>query len=149
MQVLVATDGSECSILALRGARSFFPGSTITVLAIVPLGAVSVAGAGQLMAEPYFADNRFEEEQADTAIAGAKDLYGHDPQVSYFKVTGDPGATIVSQAAERHSDVIVVGTHGRKFLERLLVGSVATYVVNHATCPVFVMRDKPAPSKPL
>jgi nucleotide-binding universal stress UspA family protein len=40
-------------------------------------------------------------------------------------------------------DVIVVGSHGRGALERLLLGSVSDQVVRHAPCPVLVIRPRP------
>lgn len=54
--------------------------------------------------------------------------------------TGKPAETIVSNTAERAYDLIVMGTHGRTGLSRVMLGSVAEYVVRHATCPVLTIR---------
>jgi nucleotide-binding universal stress UspA family protein len=54
---------------------------------------------------------------------------------------GDISGTIVRVAADAHVDVIVVGSHGRKGLERLLLGSTSEHVVRHAPCPVLVVRE--------
>jgi nucleotide-binding universal stress UspA family protein len=50
-------------------------------------------------------------------------------------------------AADVGADVIVVGSHGRGAIERLLLGSVSEQVVRHAPCPVLVVRPKPEPKK--
>jgi nucleotide-binding universal stress UspA family protein len=55
-------------------------------------------------------------------------------------VEGDPAAEIQRLAAETPCDLIVLGTHGRKGLLRLLMGSVAEQVVRHAACPVLTVR---------
>jgi nucleotide-binding universal stress UspA family protein len=51
-------------------------------------------------------------------------------------VVGPPKQTIVEQARAGHFDLVVMGTHGRTGLSRLLLGSVAEHVVRHAECPV-------------
>ncbi|MCA9596068.1 MAG: universal stress protein [Myxococcales bacterium] len=56
---------------------------------------------------------------------------------------GKPADAILELAREVEADLIVVGTHGKRGLERLLVGSVAEEVLKGAHCPVLVLRDKP------
>ena len=57
------------------------------------------------------------------------------------KVTvGDAGETIVKTAETEEVDLIVMGTHGRKGLDRTLFGSVAGYVVKHASVPVLTVN---------
>jgi nucleotide-binding universal stress UspA family protein len=53
---------------------------------------------------------------------------------------GDPTTEILQMAAQLAADSIVVGTHGRRGLERVLLGSVAEHVVRMASCPVLVTR---------
>lgn len=55
---------------------------------------------------------------------------------------GNPGKVIVNEAKDWGADVIVVGSHGHSGLERLLMGSVAQYVVDHAPCSVEVAHRK-------
>jgi nucleotide-binding universal stress UspA family protein len=54
--------------------------------------------------------------------------------------TGDPRTTIVDFAANRKCDLIVVGSHGRRGLDRFLLGSVAEFVARHASCAVEIVR---------
>jgi K+-sensing histidine kinase KdpD len=55
-------------------------------------------------------------------------------------VEGDPSAVILDVAREINADLIVLGTHGRKGISRLFVGSVAEQVVRKAECPVLTVR---------
>lgn len=70
--------------------------------------------------------------------------------VSFLVWTGDPGESIVSAAEAENIDLVVVGTHGRGTIGRLLLGSVSEHVVRNAPCPVLVVRpasrgsDRPA-----
>jgi nucleotide-binding universal stress UspA family protein len=64
------------------------------------------------------------------------------PKLEIHNVKGEPSEEIVRVAAEVDADVIVLATHGRTGLKRLLLGSVAEKVVRHAGCPVFVVRAK-------
>lgn len=56
--------------------------------------------------------------------------------------TGSPASEIVRLARERPFDAVVVGTHGRTGLGRLVLGSVAERVVREAPCPVVVVRPR-------
>jgi nucleotide-binding universal stress UspA family protein len=54
---------------------------------------------------------------------------------------GHPRTTIVDTAAKQKAELIVLGSHGRKGVERLLLGSVSEYVVRHAPCSVQIVRE--------
>lgn len=66
-----------------------------------------------------------------------------DPAVSYehHLTTGEPASAIIDLAEKENVDMIVMGTHGRTGLYRLLMGSVAEAVVRRAACPVITYRD--------
>jgi nucleotide-binding universal stress UspA family protein len=53
---------------------------------------------------------------------------------------GDPGMVLTDYAQEINAELIVVSSHGRTGLTRLLLGSVAERIVRHAHCPVLVLR---------
>jgi universal stress protein A len=55
---------------------------------------------------------------------------------------GDPRDTIVAAAKALGADLIVMGTHGRRGLSRVVMGSVAEDVIRHAPCPVLTVRSK-------
>ena len=56
---------------------------------------------------------------------------------------GEPRTTIVDYAERVKADLIVVGSHGRRGLPRLLLGSVSEYVARHAPCSVEIVRPLP------
>ena len=56
------------------------------------------------------------------------------------RISASPANAIVEYARSIHADAIVVGTHGRDGVPRILMGSVAELVVRHAPCPVLVVR---------
>jgi nucleotide-binding universal stress UspA family protein len=66
-----------------------------------------------------------------------------DPAVSYEHrlLSGEPSHEIVNLAEQENADLIVLGTHGRTGLSRLLMGSVAEAVVRRAPCPVFTLKQ--------
>ena len=78
-------------------------------------------------AESYLADQA--AQLSATGLAVAADV-----------CTGHPADTIVQMAAERHSDLIVMATHGYHGVRRWLLGSVADKVIQAATVPVLLVR---------
>ena len=63
-----------------------------------------------------------------------------DIRVEYFLNEGEPVSEILGVAEEVNADLIVMGTHGRTGLGRLLMGSVAEQVMRRANCPVLTVR---------
>jgi universal stress protein A len=102
---------------------------------------------------PVAVYGEFGTVPADTFDAGAlrDELAKLEPTVSGVTVErrlteGTPAAEIVRVAGENNCDLIVLGTHGRTGLGRLLMGSVAEQVVRRATCPVLTVKT-PMPEK--
>ena len=56
-------------------------------------------------------------------------------------IVGHPSDVLIDYAKDEHMDLIVMGTHGRTGLERLLMGSVAEVVVRRASCPVLTIKQ--------
>jgi nucleotide-binding universal stress UspA family protein len=75
------------------------------------------------------------DKLVDEALA---ELDGEAPEVVRTALPGAAAMTLVDIAAD--ADLLVVGSHGRTGLRRLLIGSVASAVVQHAACPVVVIR---------
>jgi nucleotide-binding universal stress UspA family protein len=75
------------------------------------------------------------DEIVDAALAEMDD---QPPEVLRTILPGSPSITLVEVA--EGADMVVVGSHGRTGLSRLVLGSVAMAVVNHAPCPVVVVR---------
>ena len=64
-----------------------------------------------------------------------------DGDIEHHLVTGEPATAIVRLATSEQADLIVMATHGRSGLSRLLMGSVAEAVVRQAACPVLTLRQ--------
>jgi nucleotide-binding universal stress UspA family protein len=73
-----------------------------------------------------------------------------DPAVAYehHVVMGDPATEIIQLARSEGADLIVMGTHGRTGLTRLMMGSVAEAVVRRAPCPVLTLKHALASNGP-
>jgi nucleotide-binding universal stress UspA family protein len=69
---------------------------------------------------------------------------GRDLRVERVLLEGDPAAGILEKARELPCDLIVMGTHGRTGVGRLLMGSVAEAVLRRAPCPVLTVKGTPA-----
>jgi len=87
-----------------------------------------------------------DEHMADMEKRGRKTLEELlprlEPCTSHF-LQGKPGPSIVALAHEVGADTIVMGTHGYKGFQRLLMGSVAEYVLRHTDCAVITVKDNP------
>jgi nucleotide-binding universal stress UspA family protein len=79
---------------------------------------------------------------ADELIKMLEEVKPTDPNVKFEQrmLTGDPAGALVDFAKEQDIDLIVLGTHGRSGLSRLLMGSVAEAVVRRAECPVLTFK---------
>src|SRR5439155_18076193 len=86
-----------------------------------------------------------EAKARQIALAQIRELLaaeGIDVAAPEVRVSPDAAEAIVEYAKDVHADIIVVGTHGRSGVSRLLMGSVAEHVVRTAPCPVLVVRPR-------
>lgn len=146
MKILLAVDGSPCSETAIEEvARRPWPVDTqVRVVSIVETPAPLVADP-QLIASGYFAEaERICRRQAKDAVKSAATKLGGgrngDPLVSTQVLNGSARRTIVEEAETWGADLIVVGSHGYRSWERMLLGSVSQAVAAHAKCSVEIVR---------
>ena len=146
MRILLAFDGSSPSQEAVDEiARRPWPRATSiriisVVIPYVPGAAEFVPGA----TTPLSVAEDHEREARETAARAADRLAGLGAPVEIVARQGDPATTIVEEAREWNADLIVVGSHGRTGLAKLLVGSVASHVVTHSPCTVVVVKGRAA-----
>ncbi|MFC7176262.1 universal stress protein [Halosegnis marinus] len=146
--LLVPVDGSEEAEAALEYALERFPGEELTVVAVVDPADAAVADS---MAAPYespvdapgvgaewLADAE-ESARERVALAGERAEETGFTAETVVRV-GRPGHAIVEYATDNDIDHIVMGSHGRSGLSRVLLGSVAETVMRRADCPVTVVR---------
>jgi len=138
-RVLVALDGSPLATDALEYALAIFPESGITALNVaVPLDSPMSEG-GVLTDEENLEEG--ERERAEDIVAAAADR-AEDLERTVRTVTesGTPAETIVEYASENSVEHIVMGSHGRSDLSRIVLGGVATSVIERWPVPVTVIR---------
>ena len=81
-----------------------------------------------------------EEQDAKHLLSAFLERAGASPAALEFLEIGKPATKIVEAAKSWPADLIVIGSHGRGGVARLLLGSVAEAVVRQASCPVLVVR---------
>ena len=134
--VLVAYDFGETSQKALvygqNLTRSF--GGRLHVLHVADVIATT--------ASQFYPEHPGDPEMRAEALAlkHLRALVPDDRAALAVRISASPANAIVEYARSINADVIVVGTHGRDGVSRLLMGSVAEHVVRHAPCPVLVVR---------
>jgi nucleotide-binding universal stress UspA family protein len=149
MRILLATDGSDCSLQAVHAAADFpWPeGSTFRVLSVEELMVVGNQLEASSLAAVYPASqldllSTQAHERATSAADAAKEiLVGAGRSVLESSTPlGEPRSLIIETAKEWPADMIVLGSHGRRGLDRFLMGSVSESVAIHAPCSVRVVR---------
>jgi nucleotide-binding universal stress UspA family protein len=148
MKILLAIDGSKFSQAAMQAVLTQTkPNQTelriVHVIEPIPEYADSLSwGYGLQSAEVL----QEEREQAQGLVArAAQELRDAGFQVETAVEVGDAKAVIVDAAAQWPADLIVLGSHGRKGLERFLMGSVSEAVARHAPCSVQIVRSQARP----
>ena len=138
-KILFPTDFSHTGDAALAMATSLARDSGAKLL-IVHVEEPPVAYGG---GEMYYG---MPDPATDDLRKMLHEIKPADPNVphEHHLVTGDPASAICRLAESENVDMIVLGTHGRTGLTRLLMGSVAEAVVRRAHCPVLTYRQ---PSK--
>lgn len=84
---------------------------------------------------------QFYEEAVPAATRALENLARENGVTRTFFREGAPGPEICRLAEELAPEAIVMGTHGRTRLRHLVTGSVAAYVIRHASVPVMTVRD--------
>jgi nucleotide-binding universal stress UspA family protein len=135
-RILFPTDFSSASDAALEQATALARDSNATLL-IVHVEEPALAYSAGEMYYGVLDPDHAELREMLHAVAPT------DPEVTYehHLVSGDPAEAIVHLAEVEHVDLVVMSTHGRSGLRRLLMGSVAEKVVRRAPCPVFTLRQ--------
>lgn len=143
MKVVIGIDHSPYSDAALAWVKraswpkesKFWLVSAVTISA----GAYAYAEAGAFAGLDAMQQEQMTAHRELTMTA-ERDLRAAGLVVESRVQLGDPRDLIVRTAESVGADLVVVGSHGRTGLPRLLMGSVASYVVSHAPCDVMVIK---------
>jgi nucleotide-binding universal stress UspA family protein len=142
-RIMLATDGSEYSQAAAQSIaeRPWKKGTEIRILSVLDAFIPAIEpwyGAANLIEQTL---KQRESECEEAVNSASKLLADAGLTVSTAVKEGGPKWRIVEEAQEWQADLLVVGSHGRRGLKRLLLGSVSEVVALHARCSVEVIRS--------
>jgi nucleotide-binding universal stress UspA family protein len=139
-RVLVPVDESEHARHALDFAIETFPGATLVLLHVIDPGE---AGFSASVSMPSFAEDWYAEasERAEDLLSDYEG-YAASQGVTVERAVevGKPTRLIVEYTEAENVDHVVMGSHARKGVTRVLLGSVAEAVVRRSPVPVTVTR---------
>lgn len=149
MKVLLAIDGSSSSEAAVEevATRAWPAGSEARVISVVEPHAPLTSGPWGEAANKYREElEEAERLRARELLDAARARIGPDENGGgHLKITtdilsGSPKRVVVEEAERWGADLIVVGSHGYRSWERMLLGSVSQAVAMHAECSVEIVR---------
>ena len=141
-RVLVPVDDSERATAAIRYAAERYPDADIVALHVVDVTS-AIHGADPDVTAPGDWEDVYESAQtnADAVLEAAETAAAEaGVEIRTDRVEGRAARRIVAYAEENEVDEVVVASHGRTGVSRILLGSVAEEVVRRAPCPVTVVR---------
>ena len=141
--IVFPTDFSTASDAALEHAATLAKSMGATLLIVHVEEPPLAYGGGEL----YYG---IPEPDSERILKMLEDVKPKDTAVPFTHrlSMGDPAGEIVRIATDEGAELIVLGTHGRTGVTRLLMGSVAEVVVRRAPCPVLVYRETAAKLTP-
>lgn len=139
-KILVALDGSDISALAVERAVSLAKqnNAELHLIYVIETGFIS-PGPGDSVRD--LVHQRFEKEGEEILKTHAAKAEESGISAEKHLVVGHAGNTIVETAKELGCDLIIVGSLGKSKLDRLLLGSVSSHVVNYAKTNILVIRN--------
>lgn len=146
MKIMVCADGSEFSETAIEKCAEMLSGTpelSIKVISVyeppVPMATEPFIGTQDYYEYVSQEERKLAEGIADKAQTKLKSLFP-EASISAQAMKGKPEQVIVESAEEWRSDLIVIGSHGRGFWGRAMLGSVSDFTVHHAPCSVLVVK---------
>ena len=147
-RVVLGWDGSACALRAADLLRTWpiFAGSSVRVVSVADIEIPWWTGfpeGGSPEPMPIYLEaadiSRRQHDQLARDMTGELKAAGIKAEAD--RREGDAATEILAAASASDADLIVIGTHGRTGLARLVLGSVARNVLQHATCSVLIVRE--------
>ena len=138
--IVVGVDGSGGSQQALEWAvkHAALEHVPLTVLAVHEVAASAWTGNPIIYPEDRPEEQHARQAAQEEVTKMISDLGAQPESVTVTAVSGNPGAALIDASAD--ADLVVVGSRGAGGFSSLVMGSVSSKVVNHAKCPVVVVR---------
>jgi nucleotide-binding universal stress UspA family protein len=144
-RVVFALDGSACSIVGLRtGLQLATPDTRMRAIYVVDRASHAMDGAGVDLLESAYLEEGCTALDRAARICAEQGRYAETALLKTRKNRDDIPHAIARDVQDWKGDLLVLGTHGRRGLERWLVGSVAARTVRLADTPVLLVRDSEA-----
>jgi nucleotide-binding universal stress UspA family protein len=135
--IVVGADGTELSVEAVRWAarQAALVGADLRVVTAFDIPAT-------IFVVPTYTEADYVRDADDVLERTIREALGPEPGVRVERVLSQerPAHALTTEA--EGAELLVVGSHGRKEFPRMHLGSVATYCVHHAPCPVVVVRRR-------
>lgn len=139
-RLLVPVDGSDPADAALSFALDEYPDADITILSVIDPTDVG-RGSIEASTDAFERLQQTAEDRAEQVLEGARErAEKQGVDVETETVVGMPARAIVEWAENNDVDGIIIGSHGRTGVTRVLLGSVAETVVRRSPVPVTVVR---------
>lgn len=139
-KILVPYDGSNGSKKAVEHAiglaKTLSERPKITLLNVIDIHYIVQ------ISESIYIDMESLEEYSKSILTSIKDDIKEDLPIDTLIRSGRPWEEIVEEAKSGEYDIIIMGSHGLGFIDRLLLGSTAEGVVRRAECPVLVVKSE-------
>jgi nucleotide-binding universal stress UspA family protein len=148
--IVVGVDGSPASLAGLRWAADeakLRGARLVAVHAWLSVSALDVGAPGLIPAPPVDVPGAVEarreaaEAELDAALA---DAFPEGAPVEIERLLVEDDAADALERESKQADLVVVGSRGRSGLTAALLGSVSKHVIDHAPCPVVVVKAKPS-----
>jgi len=140
--VLVPVDNEEHAKRGCDLATELFPGGEFLLLHVIDPTSAGYSPEPGLpgVAEDWYERAEAEAEQLLEGLCTHIEQRDDDATVEYSIAVGQPAQTLVERIEQGDVDHVVMGSHGRDGISRLLLGSVAETVVRNSPAPVTVVR---------
>lgn len=144
-RILVATDGSKLSQKAVEHGLGLadLTGAEVVALKVIPRYPQTYFEGGVALAASEISKIEAQWQEEAMAVVNAVKAAGQKREIKVKAITAksDLVAEAIIAAAKRSKcDLIIMASHGRKGLKRLLLGSETTHVLTHSHTPVLVLR---------
>lgn len=143
MRILISTDGSEFSRAAVEKSFEIIVSPEKTAIKIVSVFEViepmDISISPEFSQELESSARQKAQEFAEQAAAQVRERFPHIDLTMQVSL-GAPDETLIATAKKWSADLIVIGSHGRGFWGRMLLGSITDSLVHHAPCSVLVVR---------
>ena len=148
MKIILATDGTKFGEAAVQmlGKFNLADGDEVLIITVVDMALpLAIDIYGGYLPDTSVLENSARESAAKVVEDTTTTLNGffgdRSVHISSDILFGSPDSRIVETAEDVSADLIIIGSHGYKRWERLLLGSVSDSVVHHAPCSVLVVRS--------